>query len=248
MLGPQLTSIFPAGAQQGTKVDVEIAGIDLDDATSLWFSQSRLSAKPKLAVSKVDGVARRVPGEFTVTIPVDVPPGLYEVRAAGPSGISNPRTFAVGALREIVDRDPPDKFAMAREIPLETIIDGVARSEHADYYSIAAKRGERVLLEAWARRIDSKLDPRIIVYDLKGHELAHVSERIHRDALVDFIAPADGTYIVKFYDFLFGGGPNYPYRLSLSTAPRLDFILPPAGLAGTEIENTHSMGEIFPAV
>lgn len=239
MLGPQLTSIFPAGGRQGTKVDVQIAGTDLDDAASLAFSNPGLSAVPKTAVSKVDGVSRPIDGEFTVTITGDVPPGLYEVRAAGPSGITNARTFAVGALDEIIDRSPPDTFAAAREVPLNTTINGVARAEHADYYRFTAKRGQRVLLEAWARRIDSKLDPRIVVYDLAGHELAHVKERIHRDALVDFIAPADGSYIAKMYDFLFSGGPNYGYRLTLSTTPHVDFVMPPSGLAGTK--STYSL-------
>ena len=167
-----------------------------------------------------------------------MPPGLYEVRAAGPSGISNPRTFVVGTLNEVVDRDPPDKLSAAREVPLESTVNASMRPERTDFFKFAAKKGQRVLLEAWARRIDSRLDPRLVVYDAAGHELARAKERFHRDPFLDFVAPADGSYAVKIYDFLYKGGPDYSYRLTLSTAPRLDFIMPPSGVAGAKSKYT----------
>ena len=95
-----------------------------------------------------------------------------------------------------------------------------------------------MLIEAWARRIDSRLDPRLVLYDAAGHEVARAKERVHRDPLLDFIAPADGSYVVKAYDFLYKGGPDYFYRLTLSTAPRLDFVMPPSGLAGSTSKYT----------
>ena len=90
--------------------------------TTLVFSHPGLSAMPKMAESKVDKVSRPIPNQFTVTISGTVPPGLYEVRAAGPAGISNPRTFVVGTLNEVVDRDPPAKLPAARDVPLESTV------------------------------------------------------------------------------------------------------------------------------
>lgn len=238
MPGPQLTSVFPAGGKQATSVEVSIAGANIDDATSLVFSHPGLSATAKMVASKADDTLRPEPRQFTVTISGTVPPGLYEVRAAGPSGISNPRTFAVGTLNEVVDRDPADKISTAREVPLESTISAVMGGERADFFKFTAKRGQRVLIESWARRIDSKLDPRLVLYDAAGHELARAKERIHRDALLDFTAPADGSYVVKLYDFLYQGGQDYFYRLTLSTGPRLDFIMPPSGLAGSKSKYT----------
>ena len=48
---------------------------------------------------------------------------------------------------------------------------------------------------------------------------------------IDFITPADGIYTLKLSDFMYRGGDDYFYRLTLSTGPRIDFALPAAGLA-----------------
>src|SRR5690349_3355603 len=77
----QLTSIFPAGAKQGTTADITIAGNDLDEVQSLVFSRDGLSAKPKIKPATSLEPARPIPNEFTVTIAPQTPPGIYEVRA-----------------------------------------------------------------------------------------------------------------------------------------------------------------------
>jgi hypothetical protein len=231
----QLTSVFPPGGKQGTTVYVELLGSDIENTTKLVFSHPGLSAVQKVAASQLESDPDvSLDPTFAVTISGTVPPGLYEVRAAGPYGISNPRTFAVGNSNEVVERAAADKLSAAREVPLESTISAAVHPERADYFKFAAKKGQRLLLEAWARRIDSRLDPRLILYDAAGHELARAKERFHRDPLLDFTAPADGSYVVKLYDFLYKGGPDYFYRLTLSTAPRLDFVMPPSGLAGTK--------------
>ena len=47
------------------------------------------------------------------------------------------------------------------------------------------------------------------------------------------VAPVDGEYVVAIWDFVYAGGPEYFYRLAIHAGPYIDFILPPAGLAGT---------------
>ena len=42
--------------------------------------------------------------QFAVTIAADVPPGVYDVRAIGTFGISNPRSFVVGTLPEVKEQ------------------------------------------------------------------------------------------------------------------------------------------------
>ena len=43
----RLTSVFPAGGQQGTTLDVTVAGGDLDGANQLVFSHAGIKAIPK---------------------------------------------------------------------------------------------------------------------------------------------------------------------------------------------------------
>src|SRR5438552_1950462 len=74
------------------------------------------------------------------------------------------------------------------------------------------------------------MDPALILYDNSGREL----ERNRSGGLLDFTAAADGDYLLKVHDFLFRGGPEYFYHLSIHTGPHLDFIFPPAGQPGTK--------------
>jgi hypothetical protein len=71
------------------------------------------------------------------------------------------------------------------------------------------------------------------VYDARGKELATSRDFNRRDPLVDLQIPADGVYTVRVHDFVFAGGPEYFYRLAISTAPYIDYIMPPAGVPGT---------------
>ena len=53
--------------------------------------------------------------------------------------------------------------------------------------------------------------------------------------MIDFTAPADGSYTLQIHDLLYRkGGPEYYYRLSVHTGPYLDAIFPPAGLPGSK--------------
>src|SRR4029434_7198242 len=82
--------------------------------------------------------------------------------------------------------------------------------------------------------IDSRLTPVIAVLDQGARELAEN----RRGAPLDFTAPSDGPFHVRLHDLTYGGGPEYFYRLTVSSAPRLDFIVPPSAPAGTRSKFT----------
>ena len=154
----QLTNIFPPGGKVGTTFDVELAGTDLDDAGQLIFSHPGITAVQKSgAPTPFAKAPPPLPRQFTVTVAAAVPAGVYEVRTVGRYGASNPRAFSVGTLNESVVKDPPSIAAKAKLVPLETVVDAAARPEQADYYKFTARKGQRVLIDCWARRIDSRL-------------------------------------------------------------------------------------------
>src|SRR5262245_2112870 len=77
----QLTSIFPPGGKPGTTVEVTAAGVDLDDADKLVFSHPGIVAAAKMTTpTDFEKTPKPMPGQFTVTIAGDVPPGIYEAR------------------------------------------------------------------------------------------------------------------------------------------------------------------------
>ncbi|SVB60968.1 uncharacterized protein METZ01_LOCUS213822, partial [marine metagenome] len=65
--------------------------------------------------------------------------------------------------------------------------------------------------------------------------------QLHSDpqgGLLDFTSSVDGNYSVRLNDFIYKGGADYVYRLTVSTRPRIDMVYPPVGKAGTNAKFT----------
>jgi hypothetical protein len=221
----RLSTLFPPGGKAGTTVEVTVSGADLDDANQLHFSNTNISGQPKIS----EKTGEPEPNKFVVAIASSVPPGSYEARAIGRFGATNPRWFVVGDLPEINSPATDHTPESATEIPLGTVVNGRVNANAADYFRFSARKGQRVLIECLARDIDSRMDDTLILYD-NGREL----ERQRRGGLLDFIAPADGQFVVAVSDSTFRGGEDYFYRLTIGAGPHIDYIFPPAGLPGTK--------------
>jgi hypothetical protein len=66
------------------------------------------------------------------------------------------------------------------------------------------------------------------LFDASGHRLA-VNRGWHgADPLIDFTVPQNGTYCVRVFDLVYGGGAGHDYRLAVDTGPRIAFGLPAA--------------------
>jgi len=235
----RLFAVFPPGGQAGTAVDLTItSGLELEEVNRLLFNHPGITAAQRM--QDVAGKPTPVANQFAVTISGDVPPGNYEVRAVGFFGISNPRAFVVGARKELNETEPNNTREVAGAVELNQTINGrINGATDIDWFKFAGKANQRVLGDCMARRLDSKLDATLEIYDPAGKRLALArNSLVSRDALLDVTLPADGEYLVKLYDFVYGGGEDYPYRLTLTTGPIIDFIMPPAGTPGSNGQYT----------
>jgi hypothetical protein len=228
-------AVFPPGGQKGTTFDVAITnGVDLEETHKLVFSHPGITAAPKL-----DAAMQPQSGQFAVTVAADVPPGVYDLRAIGMYGLSNPRCFVVGDRKEIAEVEPNNDLKTATPVEINTVINARSNSgTDLDYFKFAGKSGQRVLADARALRIDSRMDVSLELYNAAGRKLATAHANLKRDALLDFTLPADGDYFVKVFDFVYGGSNDHFYRLSLHIGPHIDFIVPASGIAGTTAEYT----------
>ncbi len=222
----RLDSIFPLGGQGGSAVTLEVRGKDFDDVKALHFDHPGLKA----AVVK--------PNQFRVTIAADVPPGTYEVRAVGKYGISAVQLFEVGrGLTEIAEVEPNDRIDKAQSVPLNTAVNGKSDNNGDDFFRFPAKKGERVVIDCRAFRLNSRLRAILSVSATDGRILAASRPYYYQtDPLLDFIAPADGDYIVRLHDMTFQGG--LPYRLVISNHPQIENAFPAAIAPGGKAELT----------
>lgn len=231
----RLTAVAPSGAKQGASVEVTITGSDLDDVNKLHFSHPGIVAVQKTTpAGPLDKAPQPVANQFTVAVAADVPIGIYECRAIGRYGISTSRAFTVGDLPESNEEEGNNTLAQAKEVALNSTINGASNANSdIDYYKFKVAKGQRVLVNCWAQRIDSRMDGTLAAYDPSGKEVAFSRDVNRRDPFVDFVAATEGMYTVKVYDFVYGGGAEYFYRLTIGTGPHIDYIFPPSGVAGT---------------
>jgi hypothetical protein len=219
----RLLTIFPPGARVGSTSEVVVAGTDLDEASAVVFSHVDITARAK--TNETTGLSE--PNTFIVAVGSNVPPASYEVRIVGRFGISNPRRFAIGALPQIQETGN-NSSANATEISLPVTINGRADSQAIDYFKFNAKKDERILAICEAAALDSRMEPSMMLLDGQGVEV----ERSRRGGLLDFRVPSDGQYVLKLHDFVYAGGSEYFYRLSVGALPYIDFVLPAIGNGG----------------
>lgn len=222
----RLDTIFPPGGQVGETLEVMVNGGDLDHLSRLSFSHPGISAERKPADTGGGFVERT----FVVTIDNKTSPGTFEARVTGRFGISNPRAFVVGVLKEKIEKRANKDFDTANDILVNTVINGRADANSPDYFKFTAKQASRLLIQCMTEEIDSRMNPVLLLYDNSRRELA----RSRQGDLLDITVPKSGEYFLKLHDFVYEGGSGYVYRLTVSTGPHIDFIFPPAGKPGSK--------------
>lgn len=228
----RLYSLFPCGGKAGTSVEVTLTTFaDLEGIDRLVCNSPGITAVPKM---QTVGGQKPVPHVFEITIRPDVPSGVYELYAGGDYGLSNPRIFVVGSQDETRESEPNNDIEKANELVLGRIVNGTSGSAtDVDFYRFQGQRGQRIVATCRAADLDSRMSPVIELVAADGRRLGYAREELRHDPMVDAVLPENGTYYIKVHDFLFRGGPEYVYRLSAGELPYIDYVMPPAGVAGT---------------
>jgi hypothetical protein len=240
---PRLMTIFPTGGKAGTTVEITFAGTDVEEPEAMLFSHPGLKAEPVIPPPPPTPPAdpKKKPTappmqptktpitKFKVTIAADAPLGLHDVRLVNKWGVSNPRPFAVGTLVELDEKEPNNDVAPAQKVEINSTINGSINSPtDVDYFMFSGKKGQRILLHVAATSIDSRGKPAIELFDAEGNRLLFARNYRDYDALGDATLPSDGDYWVRLFNFTHtAGSAEHYYRLTLTTGPWIDAIVPP---------------------
>ncbi len=230
----RIYSVFPPGGQAGQTVEVTIAsGEDTDELESLHFTHPGITAVPK--TQEVDGKPQPVANVFVVTIAADVPAGVYEVAAEGRFGGSNTRRFVVGSRPEVNETEGNNDPAQPSVFEVGTVVNGrMDGGTDVDWYKFTAEAGQRLVIDCDAESIDSRMNAVLEVYDDTGRRRLEAARGYRdQDALLVFDVPAAGEYLLRVFDQTFRNGNDYFYRLSIHQGPYIEYVMPPAGLAGS---------------
>jgi hypothetical protein len=210
----QLQSVFPVSAQTGNSTSVVFAGSGLENLLSAHCNNPGVTFRK----SKDD--------TFIVDVAADTLPGLYDVQTIGSNGVSSARTFCVSRRQHLVEEEPTESRTTQSAV-IDCVISGRIAKGDIDSYRFKAARGDRVIIECWADRIDSSLRAMMELCDADGKRLSVNRGFFGVDPVMTFAIHADGDYIVKLHDLVYSGGDNHFYRLDISTGPRVVFSVPP---------------------
>jgi hypothetical protein len=231
---PELNQILPRGGQRGTDATLTFTGPRVGDARELVLYRPGISL---VKIEPVDANSVRA----VVRIAPDCPLGEHPVRLRGPGGTSTLRTFWVGALPSVDEKEPNNEFAKPQPIPLNCTVQGLIAAEDVDYFVVECAKGQRLSVEIEGMRLGTAFfDPAIAVLNDKRFEVAVAddSPRLGQDGQLSFIVPADGKYIIRVRESAYGGGPSSFYRLHVGTFPQPLVAVPAGGRPGEELDIT----------
>ena len=83
-----------------------------------------------------------------------------------------------------------------------------------------------------ARRLGSPLDAILELRDSHGRRISCDEVRVGDDPVLAYRLPEDGEYLMMIANLGFGGGPEYVYRITASSAPFIYSAFPPGGRSG----------------
>ena len=155
--------------------------------------------------------------DFVYRIEVDKNPRPYVIDA--------PPEFAVQAIK--VEKGAEKTVFSAPVV----IFDRIEKPGVPDCWYFKASAGEKLVVDVWARRLNSPLDGFIEVYDPSGKRIAFCDDvkrqRVglvmqHTDPWLCFTAQTSGVYKVVVKDNAGSGGEDYKYYLRIDQ-PRPDF-------------------------
>lgn len=240
---PSFGTIIPRGAQRGTEAVVHVNGARLGDAVELVFYNSTIAVKSLEIVN--DNQVKVV-----LNIPADARLGEHNARVRTKSGITELKTFFVGALPAVAEAEPNSEFDKPQPIGMNSTVAGVVQGEDVDFYVVEAKKGQRITAEVEGMRLATTLfDPYVAIMDAKRFELAASDDSALalQDPIASTVAPEDGKYIIQVRESSYGGNDGCYYRLHVGTFPRPTVAFPLGGKPGetTEIKFLGDVGGEF---
>lgn len=183
---PCATTPVPMAAKRGSKVSVSFAG------------------------PNVEGVPA-----VEVQTPSDPAVDTIWVTPTGANGMHGwPVPLALSDMDELMEQEPNNDPAHANRVPVPCGITGRFQEKgDIDHYVFAAKKGQRLVIDAMTFDLNSPTEVFMTIKDAKGGQLAAMNPMAAPH--LDFTAPADGDYTLTVEHLYYWGGPAESYHLAI---------------------------------
>lgn len=164
-------------------------------------------------------------------VPLVVPTrlGVQQVQLDVDGTQTNPATFIVSTLPQVLEQEPNDEPAKATRVTLPAGINGkIGKKRDMDHFVFAAKKGVPLKFELKARRfgtlLNSALHGVLDLMDAKGAILATSDVTHGQEAAMLYTPAADADYTLRVRDLNSKGSDSAVYYVE-ATVARPDFTL-----------------------
>ncbi|HEV3259847.1 MAG TPA: PPC domain-containing protein [Gemmataceae bacterium] len=233
---PVLAALAPDGVQRGTALELVLTGTNLSRPTTLWTSFPAKVTIPADGNNGKDNARLRV----RLEVPKDAPIGFQTVRLATARGLSNFRLFCIDDLPQVQQASDNHSRDTPQAVPVPAVVAGQTQNEHADYYKVSLKAGQRVSFDVLGRRLGHAIDPEITLYDLHTHKQlpgGHSNDApgLQTDARLTYTFEKAGEYLLEVRDVLWRGGAGFRYRLRVGDFPCATTPIPMGARRGSKV-------------
>jgi hypothetical protein len=185
---PCATAPLPMAAKRGSKVTVNFAG------------------------PMVDGVA-----PVEVTVPNDSAVDSVMVAPKGTSGLHGwPVNLLATDMNEVMETEPNNEPSKANRLTLPCGVTGRLQEKgDIDHFVFAAKKGEKITIDAQTTDLHSPTEVYMVLRDTKGAQVAatNPATAVQR---IDYTAAVDGDFTLAVEHLHSWGGPSECYHLTVS--------------------------------
>ena len=235
---PVVNSMTPYGVERGKDATLTFNGSGLANVKEILFYTPGFTVKSLEA--KADNALKAV-----VDVAPDCELGIHAIRMRSTTGISNLRTFTVGHLEEVAEKEPNNSPDQPQAVPLNVTVSGVVQTEDTDFFVVELKQGDRLNVELEGLRLGNTFfDPYLAILgpDQTILTKSDDSALLNQDCLCSLVAPQEGKYTIQLREVAFGGNGACSYRMHVGTFPRPTAVFPPGGKPGEKL-TLHWLGD-----
>ncbi len=185
---PRPLAVYPAGGKLGQAVDVKFIG----DGAGPISEKLTLSATQQ--------------ANFALW--------AHDGQGTAPSG--NP--FRLSTLDNVMEKEPNNDPNQATPFTAPAALNGIIdQPGDNDCWVFPAKKGQVFDVRVFARSLRTPLDSTINVSRIGGQFIAGNDDANGPDSYLRFTAPEDDRYVIKITDQMNRGGPEYVYRIEVTS-------------------------------
>lgn len=210
---PYLQALDPVAFQTSGLVVLTPSGSALDSLSSMSL---RHLADPSKVYSLELSAVKGSKGKWEGRLPAGMAEGWYDARLIGAHGSSNPRAVCVTKRVITASNLANDTQAKAQRIPLEGVVHGVFKAGQAQWFELELKKGQ--VVQGWFNQ--GQCDSRVTLMGQLQDSAGRVVGRLRSGSLHALIA-ADGRYLLKLYDMMYGGSVDHHFVFEMGVGPRV---------------------------